>query len=100
MAADALASIDWNAIDAMSNEDIARQIAENPDAAPDLRPSRAKLVYTVAGGRLAFRHKVKIVRKALRLSQAEFAEAYHLNLRTLQNWERSEEHTSELQSLM
>src|SRR3546814_5616013 len=80
MAADALASIDWNAIDAMSNEDIARQIAENPDAAPDLRPSRAKLVYTVAGGRLAFRHKVKIVRKALRL--------------------RSEEHTSELQSLM
>jgi putative transcriptional regulator len=32
----AIAATDWAAIDAMTDEDIARQIAENPDAAPDL----------------------------------------------------------------
>ena len=35
-AAEALAATDWNRIDAMSDADIARQIAANPDAAPDM----------------------------------------------------------------
>jgi hypothetical protein len=37
-ATEALAATDWNRIDAMSDADIARQIAANPDAAPTWRP--------------------------------------------------------------
>lgn len=88
MARQAASSVDWNAIDAMSDEDIARQIAENPDAAPDLTPRQAKLAYMVEGRRIPFRNKVRIVRRALGMSQAQFARTYHLNLRTLQNWEQ------------
>ena len=36
MAADALRAIDWTAVDAMTDEEIARQVADNPDAAPIL----------------------------------------------------------------
>ena len=35
-ATEALAETDWKAIDAMTDSDIARQIASNRDAAPDL----------------------------------------------------------------
>jgi len=37
-ALDALAATDWDRIDAMTDEDIAWQIAANPDAAPDMAP--------------------------------------------------------------
>ena len=37
-ATEALAATDWNKIDAMSDGDISRQIAANPDAAPDMAP--------------------------------------------------------------
>ena len=37
-AEEALAATDWEKIDAMSDADIARQIAANPDAAPDMAP--------------------------------------------------------------
>ena len=37
-ARDALAATDWSTMDAMTDEDIARQIASNPDAAPDMAP--------------------------------------------------------------
>ncbi len=37
-AREALAATDWDRIDAMTDEDIARQIASNPDAAPDMAP--------------------------------------------------------------
>lgn len=36
MAADALLRIDWTAVDAMTDEEIARQVAGNSDAAPIL----------------------------------------------------------------
>lgn len=36
MAADALRGIDWAAVDATTDEEIARQVAGNPDAAPIL----------------------------------------------------------------
>jgi putative transcriptional regulator len=48
----ALAATDWEAIDAMTDEDIARQIADNPDAAPDLSevPPEALRVVRPNGG--------------------------------------------------
>lgn len=35
-AARALKAVDWKALDALSDADIDRQIAANPDAAPDM----------------------------------------------------------------
>jgi putative transcriptional regulator len=67
-AAEALAATDWNRIDAMSDADIARQIAANPDAAPEI--------------------DVRAIRRAVGMTQAEFAAAYQFSIRTVQQWER------------
>jgi putative transcriptional regulator len=71
-ATEALAATDWNRIDAMSDADIARQIAANPDAAPDMAPEI----------------DVRAIRRAVGMTQAEFATAYQCSVRTVQQWER------------
>ena len=71
-ARDALVSVDWARIDAMTDEDIARQIAANPDAAPDMAPEI----------------DVREIRRMAGMTQAQFAAAYEFRLRTLQEWER------------
>ena len=71
-AAEALAATNWQKIDAMSDADIARQIAANPDAAPDMAPEI----------------DVRAIRGALGMTMAEFAAAFEFNLRTLHEWER------------
>jgi DNA-binding transcriptional regulator YiaG len=64
-AAEALAATDWNRIDAMSDADIAREIAANPDAAPDMAPEI----------------DVRAIRRAVGMTQAEFAAAYQFSVR-------------------
>jgi putative transcriptional regulator len=71
-AAEALAATDWKALDAMTDADIARQIAANRDAAPDMAPDI----------------DVRAIRRATVLTQAEFARAYRFSVRTVQEWER------------
>ena len=71
-AVEALAAVDWDKIDAMTDGDIARQIASNPDAAPDLAPVI----------------DVRAIRQAAGLTQAQFAAAYAFSIRTVQEWER------------
>jgi len=71
-ARDALAATDWNKIDAMGDEVIARQIAANPDAAPDMAPQV----------------DVRAIRRGAGMTQAQFAAAYAFSLRTVQEWER------------
>jgi putative transcriptional regulator len=71
-AAEALAATDWNRIDAMSDADIARQIAANPDAAPDMAPQI----------------DVRAIRRSVGMTQAEFAAAYQFSVRTVQQGER------------
>ena len=68
----ALAAVDWARIDAMGDDDIARQIADNPDAAPDLAPAI----------------DVRAIRLAAGMTQVRFAEAYAFRVRTVQEWER------------
>jgi putative transcriptional regulator len=68
----ALATTDWAKIDAMTDDDIARQIASNPDAAPDMAPEI----------------DVRSIRRAAGMTQAEFAAAYAFSVRTVQEWER------------
>lgn len=71
-AAEALAATDWKAVDAMTDSDIARQIAANPEAAPDMAPEI----------------DVRAIRRAAGMTQAEFTAAYHFSVRTVQEWER------------
>src|SRR6516225_4492180 len=71
----ALAIADWRKIDAMTDADIARQIAANPDAAPDMTPEI----------------DVRAIRRAAGMTQAEFAAAYEFSIRTVQEWERRQE---------
>ena len=68
----ALTSTDWTKVDAMTDADLARQIAANPDAAPDMAPEI----------------DVRAIRRANAMTQAQFAAAYEFSLRTLQEWER------------
>jgi putative transcriptional regulator len=68
----ALAQTDWTKLDAMSDEAIARQIAANPDAAPDMAPEV----------------DVRAIRRAAGMTQAQFAAAYEFSVRTIQEWER------------
>ena len=71
-ARDALSGTDWDRLDGMTDADIARQIAANPDAAPDMAPEI----------------DVRAIRRATGMTQAEFAATYEFSLRTLQEWER------------
>src|SRR5215471_13203443 len=71
-ARDALAKTDWGKIDAMTDGDIARQIAANPDAAPDMAPEV----------------DVRAIRRAAGMTQAEFAAACEFSICTVQEWER------------
>ncbi len=68
----ALAEANWEKIDAMSDDDITRQIAANPDAAPDMAPDI----------------DVRAIRRTIGMTQSEFAAAYEFSLRTIQEWER------------
>ena len=67
-----LAATDWRKIDAMTDDTIARQIASNPEAAPDMAPQV----------------DVRAIRRAAGMTQAQFAAAYEFSVRTVQEWER------------
>jgi putative transcriptional regulator len=77
-AAKALALTNWRKIDATTDTEIARQIASNPDAAPDMAPVI----------------DVPALRRATSITQAEFAAAYHFSVRTVQEWERGSKRPS------
>jgi putative transcriptional regulator len=68
----ALEATDWNKLRGMTDENIAAQIAANPDAAPDMAPEI----------------DVRAIRRAAGMTQAEFAAAYEFSIRTVQEWER------------
>jgi len=58
-AAEHVAKTDWTAIDAMTDEDIARQIAENPDAAPELTEDWFERATVMDGARVVRRGRPK-----------------------------------------
>ena len=71
-AREALAATDWARLDAMSDADIAAQIAANPDAAADMAPEI----------------DVRAIRRKAGMTQTQFAQAFEFSVRTLQEWER------------
>jgi len=81
----ALAAIDWTRVDAMTDQDIADQIAANPDAAPDLAdapPEAVRPVHPAAGV------NVRGIRAKTGLTQAAFAARYGFAVGTLRDWEQ------------
>ena len=77
MVEQALRGTDWAAVDAQTDEDIARHVDEDPDAA---------LILTAAQTAAAI---ARAVRQRLGISQAEFSARYHVPIGTLRDWEQN-----------
>ena len=73
---------DWARIDAMTDEDIARQIAEDPDVAPDMSEALER-------GAFVRLHIVDVfgIRTRMGLSHEAFAERFGLNPAEVKEWE-------------
>lgn len=70
---------DWSRLDAMSEDERHAAAMNDPDAKP-LTPEDFK--------RMKRTPRVKVIRRALGLSQEEFAERFHIPLGTLRDWEQ------------
>src|SRR6266853_669752 len=70
---------DWTCFDAMTETQRHAAAVKDPDAQP-LRPEDMK--------RMKRTPQVKIIRRALGLSQEEFAARFHIPLGTLRDWEQ------------
>jgi putative transcriptional regulator len=95
-------TIDWAKIDAMTDEDIARQVADNPDAAPlmaegaDLskrrrvrgRPRADAKGAATMGHAPAGSLDVAALRRRLAMTQAEFARAYRFSVAAVRDIEQ------------
>lgn len=70
---------DWQRLDAMSDEQRHQAAADDPDALPldDADFSRMRRT-----------PQVKIIRRALGLSQEEFSSRFHIPIGTLRDWEQ------------
>ena len=77
------AHVDLGRLRATSDEEIAEQIAADPDTAPDMGAATGWRVV-----RRAPAPDVRRVRTKLGLSQAAFAERFGLRARTVQEWEQ------------
>jgi putative transcriptional regulator len=76
----AIRETDWAAQDAQTDAELARQVADNPDAAPILNDAATAASI------------VRTVRKRLGISQASFAARYHIPIGTLRDWEQDRKH--------
>jgi len=72
---------DWDAVDALSDEEVEQAARSDPDAPPT--PSEALAHFQQAVD-------VKAIREKLLLTQAQFATTFHLSLATVQAWEQGQ----------
>ena len=70
---------DWTRADAMTDEEIHAAALADPDAQPLTDERLARMKRTP---------QVKVIRRALDLSQEEFAERFRIPLGTLRDWEQ------------
>lgn len=73
---------DWAAIDALTDEQIAEQIARNPDAAPDISD------WPIEHATIMEPIDVTAIRTRLGMSPEEFAQVFDFDLLALRDWER------------
>jgi putative transcriptional regulator len=69
----------WARLDAMTDEEVIAAALSDPDAQP-LTPEQLVKMRRVS--------RVKVLRRRLGMTQAEFAEAFHLPITTLRDWEQ------------
>lgn len=70
---------EWVRLDAMADEEVVAAAQSDPDAQP-LAPEQLATMRRVS--------RVKVLRQRLGMTQAEFAEAFHLPITTLRDWEQ------------
>jgi len=70
---------DWTRIDAMTDEEVVAAALSDPDAQP-LAAEQLEKMRRVS--------RVRALRRRLGMTQAEFAEAFHLPITTLRDWEQ------------
>ena len=82
--------MDWSAVAARTDEEIAEAVAADPDAAPvrSEEEIRARLRSGVAWLRQPPDVDVRALRQRFGLSQSAFAARFGFSKRTLQNWEQ------------
>jgi putative transcriptional regulator len=71
--------IDWSRFDAMTEEQRHAAAMADPDAQP-IRPQDLVRMPRVP--------QVKVIRRALKLSQDDFAASFHIPIGTLRDWEQ------------
>jgi putative transcriptional regulator len=71
--------MDWQALDALSDQEVVARAMTDPDNKP-LTKDDAR--------RMRRRPRAYVVRRALRMTQEEFAEAYGIPVGTLRDWEQ------------
>jgi len=72
-------AFDWGRADSLTEEEIYQAALSDPDAQP-LTPERIK--------RMKRTPQVKIIRRAFRMSQEEFAQTFKIPIGTLRDWEQ------------
>jgi putative transcriptional regulator len=70
---------DWARLDAMTDEEVVAAARSDPDAQP-LTPEQLAKMRRVS--------RVKALRQRLGMTQAEFAQVFHLPITTLRDWEQ------------
>ena len=70
---------DWARVKAMTDDEVMAAALSDPDAQP-LTPAQLASMRRVS--------RVKVLRQRLSMTQAEFAEAFHLPITTLRDWEQ------------
>jgi putative transcriptional regulator len=70
---------DWRAFDAMTDEEVMAAALSDPDAQPLTEADMKRMKRTP---------RVKIIRRAFRMSQEEFAQAFRIPIGTLRDWEQ------------
>jgi putative transcriptional regulator len=74
--AEIMRSVDWDAVHSLTDEQIEAAVADDPDASPLTEREGMAL-------------RLQSIRKRMGLSQAEFAERFHLSVATLRDWEQA-----------
>jgi putative transcriptional regulator len=70
---------DWARLEAMTDEEVTTAALSDPDSQP-LSPEQLARMRRVS--------RVKVLRQRLGMTQVEFADAFHLPITTLRDWEQ------------
>ena len=71
--------MDWRKFEALTDDEVIARAMTDPDNKPLMREDRL---------RMKRRPRAYVIRRALRMTQEEFSEAYRIPIGTLRDWEQ------------